>query len=75
MFSQEEERDEFEKKRAPYMMTNYYDTKSAMVSPYGYATYGYAYPGYNYANYAGAAQAQAAAVGQNGYYGYLTYGR
>uniref|UniRef100_A0A915KK69 Uncharacterized protein n=1 Tax=Romanomermis culicivorax TaxID=13658 RepID=A0A915KK69_ROMCU len=68
----EEERDEFEKKRAPYMMTNYYDNKNAMVSPYNYQTYGYAYPGYNYPAYA---QQQGAGAAGTGYYGYLTYGR
>lgn len=66
----EEERDEFEKKRAPYMMSNYYDSKNAMVSPYNYQTYGYAYPGYSYPAYA-----QQGASAGNGYYGYLTYGR
>jgi len=65
----EEEREEYEKKRAPYMMPNYYD--KAMM-PYGYAQMQYPYAAYpaqayygNYGNY-----------GNNGaYYGYLTYGR
>lgn len=66
-----EEKDEFEKKRAPYAMSNYYDgSKGALVSPYNYQTYGYAYPagGYGYPAYA-------QGTGANGYYGYLTYGR
>ena len=37
---QEEEREEYEKKRAPYMMPGYYDGKGAAVVPYGYP-YGY----------------------------------
>jgi len=68
----EEEREEYEKKRSPYVMAspNYYDkgaaAQAAMV-PYGYANYGgYAYPAYSYGGYGGN-------MGNN-YYGYLTYG-
>jgi len=67
----EEEREEYEKKRSPYVMApNYYDKNAAAAAmvPYGYANYGgYAYPAYSYAGY-----------GQNmgnNYYGYLTYGQ
>jgi len=67
----EEEREEYEKKRSPYVMAspNYYDKSGqAAMMPYGYANYGgYAYPAYSYGGYGGA-------MGGNNYYGYLTYG-
>ncbi|VDO96170.1 unnamed protein product [Soboliphyme baturini] len=61
----EEERDEYDKKRMPYIMPNYYD-KTAMM-PYTYANYGYPYPTYGYSGAYGPPG--------NSYYGYLTYAR
>jgi len=71
----EEEREEYEKKRSPYVMAspNYYDKSAAAqaaMMPYGYANYGgYAYPAYSYGGYG-----QQGMQAGNNYYGYLTYG-
>jgi len=60
-----EEDDEYDKKRAPYMVANYYDKQALM--PYSYPQSAYAYPAaaaYGYGQYGGYAP-----------YGYMSYGR